>query len=70
MSAEDELAKSLENIQEETEQLEQNLAFGLRLATATQILQGLLAQRNGLEESLVDEAIKYADKLIERCLHE
>ena len=68
----DALDKSIENIQKETEQLEQNLAFGLRLATATQIMQGMIAgkvTRNN-NDQLIEMSVELADKLIERCQYE
>ena len=68
----DALDKSIENIQKDTEQLEQNLMFGLRLATSAQIMQGMLSGQvtRSNNDQLIKMSVELADKLIERCQHE
>jgi hypothetical protein len=63
------LDESVENIQKETEQIEQRIMFGLRLATSAQILQGMLSGQvtRTDNDQLIQMSVDLADKLIEAC---
>ena len=56
-----------EEIEIDAADMEKQFMFGLRLATAAQLAQGMLAGGCALHPTMLDDAIKYANLLIEKC---
>jgi hypothetical protein len=63
-----------EQLQEETDRLEKEFLFGLRLATATQLMQGMLAdgaisqnESSSHINRLIARAVSMANDLMEKC---
>ena len=63
----EELKESLDEAQLATKEQHDSFMFGLRLATATQIMQGLLAAGEKPGEPLLKKSVEMADRLIELC---
>ena len=51
----------------DADEVEREYRFGLRLATAAQLMQGMLANNDRLDHKLVDRSVEWANKLIGRC---